>query len=104
MTTAWVPQQCTLPTAERPLRVQEFDELLGQAAGRVERPASDRLRLELPADPAVAARVAELAVREGQCCSFFTFTLTSDRAGLWLDVSVPEAQVSILDALAGRTR
>jgi hypothetical protein len=45
-----------------------------------------------------------LAVREGQCCSFFTFTLTSDRAGLWLDVSVPEAQVSILDALAGRTR
>lgn len=101
MTTAWVPQECTLPTAERPLRGQEFDELLGDAARRVERPAPDRLRLELPTDPAVAGRVAELAVREGQCCSFFTFTLTSDRTGLWLDVSVPEAQVSILDALAG---
>lgn len=24
----WAPQACTLPTAERPLRVAEFDDLL----------------------------------------------------------------------------
>ncbi|WP_245718914.1 hypothetical protein [Micromonospora rhizosphaerae] len=27
----WVPEACTLPTAERPLRVAEFDELFATA-------------------------------------------------------------------------
>lgn len=90
-----------MPTAERPVREREFGELFGAAVRRAERPAPDRLRLELEATPAIAGKAAQLAVREGECCSFFTFTLTSDQAGLWLDVAVPEGRAEILDALAG---
>ena len=34
---AWVPEACTLPTVEQPLRVAEFDELFATAVRPVER-------------------------------------------------------------------
>ncbi|HSI91848.1 MAG TPA: hypothetical protein VK925_00030 [Jiangellaceae bacterium] len=100
MDALWTIEECTLPTVERPVRVREFSELFG-AAVRVERLAADRLRFELPNTPAVAGEAAQLAVREGECCSFFTFTLTSDQASLRLEVGVPKGRAEILDALAG---
>ena len=74
MTEAWIPQACTLPTAERPLRTAEFDELFAGARG-VSRRDDTTLVLELEPTPEVAARAADLAMREIGCCSFFTFTL-----------------------------
>jgi thioredoxin-like negative regulator of GroEL len=99
----WVaPDACTLPTAEQPLRVAEFDDLF-TAVTWVDRPETTRLLLGLPSDPAVAARAADLAMRESGCCSFFTFALTVSGARLQLEVTVPEARTDVLDGLAART-
>jgi len=96
--TSWLPQACTLPTVEQPLRVGEFEQLYA-AVRAVERVGATRVRLGLPPEPAVAARVADLLVRESDCCSFFTFTLTATAGTLLLEVAVPPAHVQVLDAL-----
>jgi hypothetical protein len=98
--TGWVPQACTLPTAEQPLRVAEFDAVFARSAPRTERAGPSRLRLDL--EPAAAGRIAELAVAETGCCSFFTFTLTVADGSLQLEVAVPPASAGVLDALAAR--
>lgn len=97
----WAPTACTLPTEERPLRAAEFDELFGSAV-RVERRDATRLRLALEPTPEVARRYASLAVRETECCSFFTFALTATNGELWLDITVPEAHVAVLDGMQAR--
>jgi hypothetical protein len=96
----WVPQACTLPTAELPLRVAEFDGLFADAVRGIERVGPTRLRLELEASPRVAGRAASLVAAETECCSFFTFTLTATGGGLALEASVPAAQARVLDGLA----
>lgn len=96
----WVPQACTLPPAQQPLRLAEFDDLFATAVRSVARVDARRLRLELAPQAAVAARAADLAVRETGCCSFFTFTLAATGGQVWLEVSVPDGQVEVLDALA----
>lgn len=97
---AWVPQQCTLPTVDRPLRVAEFDRLFATALRGVNRPKATRLRLLLDSDVEPMAR--DLAERESSCCSFFTFAFAPASGGLMLDVEVPAAKVDVLDALAAR--
>lgn len=112
---AWVPQSCTLPTAERPLRVAEWDALFAEVPAAVSRPEPLRLRLVLADGPGVAERVRELAERESGCCSFFTFTTdrggsgdgdrdgAGDRTGsMALDIAVDPAHAAVLDALAAR--
>ncbi|WP_327092520.1 hypothetical protein OIE66_18325 [Nonomuraea sp. NBC_01738] len=98
----WVPSACTLPTAEQPLRVAEFDALFADAVQALERPERTRLRLELVFSPEYAARAAELSARENGCCSFFTFTLTVADGRLALEVAVPAEQVEVLEALQAR--
>ncbi|GAA2296328.1 hypothetical protein GCM10010149_50910 [Nonomuraea roseoviolacea subsp. roseoviolacea] len=98
----WVPSACTLPTAERPLRVAEFDALFAEAVREVRRPAPERLRLELVFSPDNAARAAGLTARESGCCSFFVFTLTVSGGGLALEVAVPPGRTGVLDALRAR--
>jgi hypothetical protein len=100
VTDSWVPQSCTLPTVEQPLRAAEFDAVFAEAVRQVERPSPDRLRLELEPTAEVAGRVADLAVRETGCCSFFTFTLTATAGALHLDITVIPGHVDVLDALA----
>ena len=98
---AWVPQSCTLPTEEQPLRIAEFDTLFAEALLDVERPAPVRARLVLDAASEPVAR--DLAEREASCCSFFTFTFGADEAGrLAMDISVPDEHVGVLDALVDR--
>jgi hypothetical protein len=99
---AWVPQACTLPTSQLPLRVAEFDGLFTDAVRGIERIGPTRLRLELEASPQVAGRAAKLVAAETECCSFFTFTLTATGGALALEVSVPEPQIGVLDGLADR--
>ncbi|MFI6180429.1 hypothetical protein ACIA8R_33145 [Nonomuraea sp. NPDC051191] len=98
----WAPSACTLPTAEQPLRVAEFDALFADAVQGLTRPESTRLRLDLVFGPGTAARTAELTARENGCCSFFTFTLIIADGCLTLDVSVPPERVDVLDALQAR--
>lgn len=98
-----VPEVCTLPTVEQPVRLAEIDELLSTRVRRVDRLDSVRLRLELEPDAAVAAQTADLVMRESACCSFFTFTLTATGGTLTLDVTVPSAYVDVLDAMAARS-
>ncbi|WP_112248269.1 hypothetical protein [Kribbella monticola] len=97
----WVPQACTLPTAEQPLRVAEFDELFATSLHGVKRVAPNRLELRL--DPAAEATARDLTARETSCCSFFTFDyLAVDDGELPLHLTVPDAHLAVLDALATR--
>jgi hypothetical protein len=91
-----------LPNVEQPLRVAEFDAVFTSAVRDVERLEPDRLRLDLEPTARVAARVADLAVRETGCCSFFTFALTASAGALHLDITVVPGHLDVLDALATR--
>jgi len=97
----WAPQACTLPTAERPLRLAEFDALFTTGLRKLERQGPTRLLMTLDAITEATARA--LTARESNCCSFFGFTFTPARGSqVLLDVTVPQAHVDVLDALALR--
>jgi hypothetical protein len=100
MSETWVPDSCTLPTRERPLRVAEFDEVLNRGVRTRHRPDPRRLRLTLDAE--VERELADLIRRESACCSFFTFTLTQGDGELTLDVEVSPGHEPVLDALTSR--
>jgi hypothetical protein len=100
----WVPDACTLPTAERPLRLTEFDQFFLDAVRGADRLSPQHLRLHLRAGEQVEERARDLTVRESSCCSFFTFDIAPGPASLTLDVRVPAAHVDVLDALAERAR
>ncbi|HET6214821.1 MAG TPA: hypothetical protein VFE14_18280 [Micromonosporaceae bacterium] len=97
-----IPDACTLPVVERPLRVAEFDALFASSVRAVERVDPSRVRLALAPDAQVAAHAADLAVRETQCCSFFTFTLTATGGELSLEIAAPPGHAELLDAIVGR--
>ena len=93
----WVPDACTLPTADRPFRVAEFDRLFAdhlRGADRV-----DATTVELTLDPESRATVEDLTARETECCSFFTFTLSETADDLHLRIAVPPTQTAVLDGL-----
>ncbi len=96
------PDACALPTADRPLRLAEWDDLFATATTGARRSDPYRATFQLRPDPAVAARAADLTVRETRCCSFFTFDLRATGDELELSVTVPSEHVAVLDALAGR--
>ncbi|MBY8873979.1 hypothetical protein K7640_19305 [Micromonospora sp. PLK6-60] len=100
---AWVPDSCALPTAERPLRLAEFDQFFRDSVRGVDRRSGRHLRLWLAGDGQVEEAARELTARESSCCSFFAFDVS--RSGpdlLALDVRVPAAHVDVLDGLAAR--
>ena len=98
---SWVPEACTLPTADRPLRLAEFDRFVRAAVRGADRVSAEHLRLRL--DVAEEETARELTAREASCCSFFTFDVTRSGPDLvTLDVRVPAAHVDVLDALAER--
>ena len=96
----WVPPACTLPTAERPLRLAEFDDLFATALREQDRLSPTGLRWRF--DPGAELVARDLTARESECCSFFAFTLRRTADDLVVDVAVPAAQVEVLDALAQR--
>jgi hypothetical protein len=98
----FAPADCTLPTAERPLRAAQFRDLFDDAVIGAERLDDTRLQLRLRRDREIAARAAALAAAETDCCSFFVFALTITGESLLLDVTVPAARADILDALAAQ--
>ncbi|MFD4205939.1 hypothetical protein ACFWRG_08105 [Micromonospora tulbaghiae] len=98
---SWVPDTCTLPTAERPLRLAEFDGLFRDALRGADRLTARHLRLRLDGRAEPVAR--DLIARESACCSFFTFDLgRPDGATVMIDIRVPAGRVAVLDALVLR--
>jgi hypothetical protein len=99
---SWAPDACTLSADRRLARAAEFGALFAESVAAVERPEPTRLRLRLRPDPGIAARAAELAAAETECCSFFTFRLIAAAGSLVLDITAPVAQLPVLDALSER--
>jgi hypothetical protein len=95
----WAPEACTLPTSERPLRVAEFDDLFAFVV-RTERPEPTRVDLVLPRDVEPTAR--DLARRESECCSFFTFEFEPSGDDVVMRIAVPPERAEVLDALEAR--
>jgi hypothetical protein len=98
---AWVPaDSCTLPTEGQAARLAAFEDLFRTAVTGIERPAPTRLRLNLA--PAAAATAADLAVREADCCGFFTFSLAIGAGRLDMDITVSEPRTGVLDGIAAQ--
>ena len=95
----WAPDACTLPTTERPLRVAEFDDLFTFLV-RAER--REPKRLDLVLRRIVEAPARDLARRESECCSFFTFEFEAVGEDLVMRIGVPPEHVAVLDALEAR--
>ena len=93
---------CTLPRADRPLRVADFDALFEAHLRHVDRPSLTRARMVMSAGPGVADRVRRLAEAEGSCCSFFDFTVTERADEVDLDVAVPPTYADVLSGLVAR--
>lgn len=89
-----------MPSAERPLRLAEFEALVGSNLICQDRTDERRLRWLLEAKS--EAPIRELADRESECCSFFSFTITADAGGVRVDVEVPGEGTATLDALQAR--
>ena len=99
--TVWVPTACTLPTAEQPLRVAEFDRLFADHLRSAARVAPQTLDLVLAAGSRQTAEA--LTTKESECCSFFTFDFADTADGdLRLRIGVPPAQTAGLDGLSER--
>lgn len=96
----WVPDTCTLPTVEQPIRIAEFDRFFVESVHSTTRQSPTRLDLRLAADAEAAGR--DLAARESSCCSFFTFDFDTTDAGLVMQIGVPAAYIEVLDAFAAR--
>lgn len=92
---------CTLPTAERPLRLAEFDELFETSVHQAEF-SGDTVTLRLSGEEGLGARVRDLAERESSCCTFFTFEVSGTDDHLTLDIAVPPEHRGLLDELALR--
>lgn len=101
-----VPDACTLPIAERPLRLAEFDDLFATAVRRVDPVSATHARMHLTGPAGLADRVRDLAARETECCSFFTFTTTAEPAtggeAVVLDIEVPASHADVLESLVQR--
>ena len=95
----WAHDACTLPSTERPVRIAEFDGLFA-AVRRSVRPEPTRLDLLLPGDVEATAR--DLARRESECCSLFTFEFESTGDDVLMHVAVPPQHVEVLDAIEAR--
>jgi hypothetical protein len=93
------PIACTLSADDAADRSTEWADLLSHVTERT--PTTAGMALRLPSDPAVVARAAELAVQEAACCAFFSFSVTVDASGVWLEVGAPPDGRPVLDALFG---
>lgn len=98
-------ESCTLPTADRPLRLREFDELFTTALQSVERRGETRARMHLAGGADLAERTQRLVEAETSCCSFFGFVMAAEGEGrVVLDVEVPTAYADVLSGLVSRAQ
>jgi len=92
---------CSLPTAERPVRLAEFDELLSSATS-AERGGPTLLTFHFDDRDGLEAQARDLTARESDCCSFFEFSVVKGAGEVRVEVRVPEPHAGILDSLQSR--
>lgn len=101
---AWVATDaCTLPSADRPARLAEFEGLFESLRG-LRRQNPRWLRLRLDDAEVVEQRARDLTAREASCCSFFIFDVHREPGEVVVDVRVPEDRVMVLDGLTAQAR
>ena len=93
---------CTLPAADLPGRLAEFDAAFAAGLRSAEVISPTHARLVFSADQAQAKALAGLLDRESQCCSFFTFGQQVAGDTVTVDVTVPAGQAEALSVLAAR--
>lgn len=91
------PIACTLDAVQAGDRTAQWAELLSDVVAR--EPTDTGLRLRLPSDPSIVARVADLAVREADCCAFFAFAITVEHDGVWFEVAAPPDGMAVVEQL-----
>ena len=96
-----IPHSCTLPTAERPVRLAEFHTLLDSATTS-QRHDDTHLTLCFDDADGLEAQARELTARESSCCSFFDFNVAKDAGQVIVGIQVPGQYSSILDSLESR--
>ena len=109
MSESWiVPEACTLPSADQPLRVAEFDGLFAEHLESVEQVGPTEARMALLGPEGLGVMVRDLADRETACCSFFEFSVSAEpsteagREAVQLEIRVPPTRADVLGALANR--
>ena len=95
------PEACSLPLADQPGRVAEWDTLFADAVCDVS-PIEGGVRVVVDRAVASPAAVADLADRESQCCSFFEFAVVVGDRSLRLDVTSDSGHAEGVEALAAR--
>jgi DNA-binding transcriptional MerR regulator len=90
---------CTLAPGDVAGRVEEWQTLLRDAVAR--EPIAGGWRVHLENRPGLAARLADLAANEQQCCSFFAFAVRLTGAGVALEVTAPDEAQDLVAALVG---
>jgi hypothetical protein len=93
------PIACSLTSQEIESRMAEWSGLVRDAVTVAV--TDSGARATFVADPATAARVADLAVREQQCCPFFRFTVEIVAGGLDLEVTAPVEAGALARQLLG---
>jgi hypothetical protein len=99
----WVPASCTLPTAERPLRVAEFERLFA-ASLRSLTGDSTSLRLVFADGPGVYETITDLTDRESRCCSFFAFQTSRTARHVVLEIAVSDQHAAVLRGVERQAR
>lgn len=100
----WPPVACTMPSVEQPLIRAEFDDFFAKDVRTVDQTTQRGVRLDLRAEPDVAARAASLVVKETGCCSFFSFDLAITEGSVVLVVSTAPGHDDVLAALAAHAQ
>jgi hypothetical protein len=95
-------ESCTLPAADLPGRLAEFDAAFAAGLRHAEVISPTHARLVFTADQARAEALAGLLSRESECCSFFTFGQQVAGDTVTVDVTVPAGQAEALSVLAAR--
>jgi hypothetical protein len=96
---------CTLPTAARPLRVAEFDDLFQDQTAAPRWIDRHRVEFTLAGGDDLYEQVSDLVARESACCSFFDFSITrpareaAQGPSLALRVGVPASRHDVLQGL-----
>jgi DNA-binding transcriptional MerR regulator len=94
------PIACTLSSDKALDQIEEWTRVLAGNRGRAAIPMG--VRFTFDNDSELVGRLAALASREQQCCSFFTFTLTiSTPSVVTLDVYAPQAAQEVLHDVFG---
>jgi len=93
------PIACTLDATEHVDRTAAWAELLTHVTGR--ETTTTGMRLQFPSDPTLIGRVADMLVREADCCAFFSFAITVEHEGVWLDVAAPADGLDVVTRLFG---